>query len=195
MDQRMTEVIIGAEAVVDICADTVVKRRVAKRYRATEIDTKLRKERTRLEAKIQSEARRAGVPTPIIQAVEGFEITMERIKGSAVRFAINEIIAEQVGEILCALHRAGIVHGDPTTRNMIFSSGKVFLIDFGLSCYDKSIEARGVDAHVFFQALEASHENFLSLKSAFILGYAKRCPDVHQILDKVQEIKERGRYL
>jgi Kae1-associated kinase Bud32 len=195
MDQRVIERIIGAEAVVDICADSVLKRRVAKKYRTTEIDAKLRKERTRLEAKIQSDARRAGVPTPIIQAVEGFEITMERIKGSAVRFAISEKIAEQVGEMLCALHQAGIVHGDPTTRNMIFSSGKVFLIDFGLACYDTSVEARGVDVHVFFQALEASHENFISMKSAFILGYAKRCPDAQQILDKVHQIKRRGRYL
>jgi Kae1-associated kinase Bud32 len=195
MDQRITEVIIGAEAVVDICPDSVVKRRVAKKYRTTELDTRLRKERTKLEAKIQSEARRAGVPTPIIKAIDGFEITMERIKGPAVRFAISETIVEQVGEMLCALHEAGIVHGDPTTRNMLFSSKKVFLIDFGLACYDKSIEARGVDVHVFFQALDASHENFNSLKNAFILGYAKRCPDVQQILDKVEEIKERGRYL
>jgi Kae1-associated kinase Bud32 len=195
MDQRVIERIIGAEAVVDICDDFVLKRRVAKKYRTPEIDAKLRKERTRLEAKIQSEARRAGVPTPIIQAVEGFEITMERIKGSAVRFAISETIAEQVGEMLCALHQAGIVHGDPTTRNMIFSSGKVFLIDFGLACYDTSVEARGVDVHVFFQALEASHENFISIKSAFILGYAKKCPDAQQILDKVHQIKRRGRYL
>jgi TP53 regulating kinase and related kinases len=195
MDQRVIERIIGAEAVVDICDDFVLKRRVVKKYRTTEIDAKLRKERTRLEAKIQSEARRAGVRTPIIQAVEGFEITMERIKGSAVRFAINETIAEQVGEMLCALHQAGIVHGDPTTRNMIFSSGKVFLIDFGLACYDTSVEARGVDVHVFFQALEASHENFISIKSAFILGYAKKCRDAQQILDKVHEIKRRGRYL
>lgn len=195
MDQRLIERIIGAEAAVDICDNSVVKRRVVKKYRMAEIDTKLRKERTKLEAKIQSEARRTGVPTPIIQGVEGFEITMERIKGSAVRFSINETIAEQVGEMLCALHQAGIVHGDPTTRNMIFSLGKVFLIDFGLACYDTSVEARGVDVHVFFQALEASHENFISMKRAFILGYASRCPDAQQILDKVEEIKRRGRYL
>jgi Kae1-associated kinase Bud32 len=195
MDQGVAEVVTGAEASVYIRAHSVVKKRVPKKYRATELDTKLRKERTRLEAKIQSEARRAGVPTPIIQAVDGFDITMERIEGPPVRSVINEAIAERVGEVVCTLHSAGIAHGDPTTRNMIVSSGRVYLIDFGLASYDRSLEARGVDVHVFFQTLEASHENFHKLENAFLAGYTKKCRNAAQILGKVQEIKERGRYL
>src|SRR5512136_1273182 len=188
MDQGIAEVVTGAEAAVYIRAHSVVKKRVPKKYRATELDTKLRKERTRLEAKIQSEARRAGVPTPIIQAVDAFDITMERIEGPPVRFVINEAIAEQVGEVLCALHSAGIAHGDPTTRNMIVSSGRVYLIDFGLASYDRSLEARGVDVHVFFQTLEATDDRFPALKDAFIAGYARNCSDAGLILEKVNEI-------
>jgi Kae1-associated kinase Bud32 len=195
MDQVIAEVVIGAEAAVYVQDRFVIKKRVPKKYRAAELDIKLRKERTKLEAKIQSEARKAGVPTPIIHSVDGFDITMERIEGPPVRFVINEAIAERVGEVLCTLHSAGIIHGDPTTRNMIFSSGRVYLIDFGLASYDRSLEARGVDVHVFFQSLEASHENFDALKNAFLVGYAKKCRDASQILGKVEEIKARGRYL
>jgi Kae1-associated kinase Bud32 len=195
MDQGVADVVTGAEAAIYFRAHSVTKKRVPKGYRAAELDTKLRKERTKLEAKIQSDARRAGVPTPIIQAVDSFSITMERIEGPPVRFVINEAIAEQVGEVLCTLHSAGIAHGDPTTRNMIVASRRVYLIDFGLASYDRSLEARGVDVHVFFQCLEASHDNFHALKNAFVAGYAKKCRDAEQILCKVQEIKGRGRYL
>ncbi len=195
MDRDTLEVVKGAEAVVALRGHSVVKQRVPKDYRIVELDTKLRRERTRLEAKIQSDARRAGVPTPIIEAVDGFSITMERIEGSPVHSVMNEAVAEDVGAVLCALHSAGIVHGDPTTRNMILSAGRVYLIDFGLSSYDRSLEARGVDVHVFFQTLEATDDRFPTLKEAFLAGYARNCSDAALILEKVNEIKERGRYL
>jgi N6-L-threonylcarbamoyladenine synthase/protein kinase Bud32 len=195
MDQGIVELVTGAEAAVYIRAYSVTKKRVSKRYRTAELDIKLRKERTKSEAKIQSEARKAGVPTPIIQEVDGFDITMERIEGSSVHSVINETIAEQIGEVLCTLHSAGIAHGDPTTRNMIVSQKRVYLIDFGLASYDRSLEARGVDVHVFFQSLEASHENYRALEKAFLAGYNKRCLDAEQVLAKVEEITGRGRYL
>jgi Kae1-associated kinase Bud32 len=195
MDQGITEVIIGAEAAVYIRAHSVTKKRVPKKYRTAELDIKLRKERTKNEAKIQSEARKAGVPTPIIQEVDGFDITMERIEGSPVHSVINETIAEQIGEVLCTLHLAGMAHGDPTTRNMIVSHKRIYLIDFGLASYDRSLEARGVDFHVFFQSLEASYEKYRALKKAFLTGYSKKCLDAEQVLSKVEEIKGRGRYL
>jgi Kae1-associated kinase Bud32 len=195
LDRKKLDVVTGAEAVIYLRPRSVIKKRIAKRYRITELDTKLRKERTKLEAKIQCDARRAGVPTPIIRAIEGFSITMERINGPSVRLVMSEPVAEKIGQTLCALHLAGIVHGDPTTRNMILSDERVYLIDFGLSAYDRSLEARGVDVHVFFQTLEASHQNFDSLKKAFLAGYSDKCSDCRQVLEKVKEIKERGRYL
>lgn len=195
MDQGIVKVVTGAEAEVYVQAHSVIKKRIPKKYRAEELDIKLRKERTKSEAKIQSEARKAGVPTPIIQEVDGFDITMERIEGPPVGSVVNETIAEQIGEVLCTLHSAGIAHGDPTARNMIVSYSRVYLIDFGLASHDRSLEARGVDVHVFFQSLEASHENYRALKKAFLAGYAKKCRDAEQVHAKVEEIKGRGRYL
>lgn len=195
MDRDTVGVVRGAEAVVAVCGHSVVKKRIPKDYRITELDTKLRRERTRLEARIQSDARRAGVPTPIIEAVDAFSITMERIEGPSVNTVLDEALAEDIGAMLCALHSAGIVHGDPTTRNMILSAERVYLIDFGLSSYDQSLEARGVDVHVFFQTLEATHDKFPALRDAFLAGYAKKCSNAALILEKVNEIRERGRYL
>ncbi len=195
MDQQLIETTVGAEARVSIYDDLVVKERVPKRYRITALDDKLRKERTRLEARIQSDARRNGVPTPIIIDVTNHTIVMERIRGNLVHEVINESIAEQVGEVLCRLHSSEIAHGDPTTRNMIVAAGRIYLIDFGLAYYDGGLEARGVDVHVFFQTLEAMYDNPQPLKDAFIRGYSKRCPDAARVTDRVEEIKLRGRYL
>ncbi len=195
MDQRLVDEVVGAEAKVSIYADVVIKERVPKGYRNMALDEKLRKERTKLEARIQSDARRGGVSTPIILDVDDYTICMERVKGDLVHLVINESIAEQVGETLCRLHASGIAHGDPTTRNMIHSAGRIYLIDFGLAYYDGGVEARGVDVHVFFQTLDATFDTAQRLKEAFLRGYARHCSDAMRVVDRVEEIKLRGRYL
>ncbi len=195
MDQQLIETTIGAEAVVSIYADAVVKERVPKAYRVKALDEKLRKERTKLEARLQSDARRGGVSTPMIVDIADYTIVMERVTGELVHDVINERIAEQVGEMLSRLHAWGIAHGDPTTRNMIVSEGRVYLIDFGLAYYDGGVEARGVDVHVFFQTLGAMYEDAALLREAFLRGYGKHCSDAAQVVDRVEAIRLRGRYL
>ncbi len=55
MDRDTLEVVTGAEAVVVLHGHSVVKQRVPKDYRIAEPDTKLRRERNRLEVKIQAD--------------------------------------------------------------------------------------------------------------------------------------------
>ena len=93
------------------------------------------------------------------------------------------------------LHRGGIVHGDLTTSNMIFSHGKICLIDFGLSFYEKTVEAQGVDVHVYFQTLESTYDQPEELMEAFVTGYTQTYPQAEAVLQRVKEIKARGRYL
>ena len=60
----------GAEAVVSSVIfdgrESVLKERARKNYRVSELDKKLRSQRTRSEAKITGEARRAGIKTAAI---------------------------------------------------------------------------------------------------------------------------------
>ncbi len=195
MDTGLVETTIGAEARVFISANVVVKERVPKGYRIKALDDRLRRERTRLEARLQADARHGGVPTPIILDIGEYTICMERVPGDLVHEIINERIAEQIGEMAGRLHSSGIVHGDLTTRNMMLASGRVYLIDFGLACYDSGVEARGVDVHVFFQTLEAMYDHAQLFKDAFLRGYARRCSDAARVVDRVAAIKLRGRYL
>jgi Kae1-associated kinase Bud32 len=184
----------GAEAVIALEGDTIIKTRVIKRYRLKEIDETLRRERTRTEARLISEARRCGVPTPIIKDITDFEIKMEYINGDPLKNVITPALCEQTGEIVGKLHSCGLVHGDLTTSNIIFMGGKLFLIDFGLAYIDSTLEARGVDIHVLFQTFESTHEGHEELIEAFKKGYSRKLIGADEVIKRVKEIESRGRY-
>ena len=186
-----------AEAIVEIVGNLVYKRRIEKRYRVPKLDERLRRERTKSEAKLISEARRNGVPTPVVFDVNEYTLVMERIRGTLARNLITEQISERIGEHVGILHKNSIIHGDLTTSNIIVeqSSGRIYLIDFGLAFVDTSTEARGVDVHVFFQSLKGTHEAYERLRAAFINGYTRTAPQAAQVLNRVTEIERRGRYM
>lgn len=184
----------GAEAVISLHGNTIIKTRVSKRYRLKEIDNILRRERTRTEARLISEARRCGVPTPIIKDVTDFEIKMEYIDGNPLKNVITPALCELAGEIVGKLHSCGLVHGDLTTSNIIFMGGKLFLIDFGLAYIDSTLESRGVDIHVLFQTFESTHEGHEELIEAFKIGYSRTLPAADEVIKRVKEIESRGRY-
>ncbi len=186
-----------AEAIVELKGDLVYKRRIAKQYRVKELDKRIRKERTKSEAKLISQARRKGVPTPIIFDVHDHELVMERIEGDLAREVIDVAISERIGELVGILHRNGIIHGDLTTSNIIVGHDKIiYFIDFGLAFIESSVETKGVDVHVFFQSLRGTHESHDRLKESFITGYKRSFPNAAaQVLKRVAEIERRGRYI
>ncbi len=185
----------GAEAVVEIGAEDVVKRRVSKCYRNPALDRRLITERTRAEARLIATARRAGVPTPVIRDVTPDTIVMERVAGDLLKYVTTPANVSLAGEAVGRLHGAGIVHGDLTTSNMIIRDRQCVLIDFGLASTSPEVEGRGVDLHVFFQTLESTTENFEELKAAFIEGYAGAFPGADDVLSREHEVELRGRYL
>ena len=190
-----SRVVQCAEAIVDIRQDKVYKRRIPKGYRIKELDERIRRERTKFEAKIMKEARKLGVPTPIVLDCWHTTITMEYIDGTPLKDCISEEYCKRAGELVGRLHSGEIIHGDLTTSNMIVTEGdRLYLIDFGLSFYEQTIEARGVDLHVFFQTLRGSHEGYDDLISAFKRGYQASFDQAESVLARVAEIELRGRY-
>jgi TP53 regulating kinase-like protein len=187
-----------AEAIVELRGDRVYKRRIEKRYRVRALDLRLRRERTKSEAKLLSEARRRGVPTPIVLDVDVDDsvLVLERLEGALAREVITEALSERIGELVGVLHQSGVIHGDLTTSNLIAGKdGRMYFIDFGLAFVDSSTEARGVDVHVFFQSLAGTHESYEQLKAAFSQGYQRTFPQARQVLTRVEEIERRGRYV
>jgi len=196
----------GAESIIYL--DTfdnqrvLVKERIPKKYRIKEIDEKLRKERTKKEVKLLTEARKFGVETPPLLDVSETKIVMQFIDGKTVKEIFysakeNEVekISKQIGKIVGLLHSNGIIHGDLTTSNMILKDGEIFVIDFGLGEFSKKIEDQGVDLNLLEEAVKATHFKLYQLIWKNIIeAYKKEYKSANEVLLKVKEIEKRARY-
>ncbi|ELY51331.1 bifunctional N(6)-L-threonylcarbamoyladenine synthase/serine/threonine protein kinase [Natronorubrum bangense] len=202
-----TGTVQGAEALVDLEPDAgrVTKRRVSKTYRHPELDDRLRRERTTLEARLTSLARRAGVPTPVLTDVDPIDarLEFEYVGEADLRDGLSVERVRDVGCHLARLHRAGFVHGDPTTRNVRVGRTKrpsrdgdcerTFLIDFGLGYHTDHIEDYAMDLHVFDQSLVGTATDPTPLREAVREGY--REVGEHRVLERLEDVEGRGRYV
>jgi N6-L-threonylcarbamoyladenine synthase/protein kinase Bud32 len=186
-------VVRGAEATVEVGPDDVVKHRVTKGYRHPELDGRLRTERTRSEARTTSEARRVGVPTPVVTDVDDVEasLVLERVGRADLREALSSETVRTVGRHLARLHGAGLVHGDPTPRNVRVGE-RTYLIDFGLAYYSEDPEDHAMDLHAFEQSLTGTADDADQLRTAVEAAY--REAGEAAVLDRLREIEGRGRY-
>jgi TP53 regulating kinase-like protein len=185
----------------------IVKHRISKRYRVSELDKQLRESRTALEAKLLADAKKAGTPTPTIFEVDrvGMRIVMGFIEGKQVKLVLDKLessarrrLCKLIGRQVAKLHRAGIVHGDLTTSNMILNrEGKVYFVDFGLGEYNPSLEARGVDLHLLKRALQSIHFRITDeAYRAVLAGYKREFGEgANEVIKRVEEIERRGRYV
>jgi len=198
----------GAEAILYFDSfegrKVLVKERIKKYYRISQLDETLRKTRTKKELTLLREARRFGVQTPQVINVEesGHKIIMEFVEGRLVKDFLNfasrrdvEEICFKIGESIGKLHSGGIIHGDLTTSNMIIKGGNIFFIDFGLGDFSKKIEDQGVDLNLLQEALKSTHYKILNLCwENIVKGYKKEYKDANKVLKKVEEIEARARY-
>ncbi|MFC6989644.1 bifunctional N(6)-L-threonylcarbamoyladenine synthase/serine/threonine protein kinase [Haloplanus sp. GCM10025708] len=184
----------GAEAVVTIRPDRVVKRRLPKEYRHPELDARLRRERTVSEARLTSEARRNGVPTPLVYDVDVPEATLalQHVGHADLAAALATDRARTVGRHLATLHGAGVVHGDPTTRNVRVGDDRTYLVDFGLGYHTGHVEDHAMDLHVFEGSVRGTADDPDPLVAAFEEGYA--AVGAEAALNRLREIEGRGRY-
>lgn len=201
-----TDTLMGAEAEVSACdylgLEAMRKSRPAKAYRRPELDVRIRSSRTRSEARIMQEARRAGVRTPCIYDVdpEDWSITMERIDGPSVKNLLDsgkcdaEQVCRLVGETVAKLHSAGICHGDLTTSNMLYEDGRICLIDFSMGCTKATMEDIGVDVRLLERAFTSAHIGLEKEFEALMETYYANVPDPDAVKKKVEDIRNRGRY-
>ncbi|ELY80978.1 bifunctional N(6)-L-threonylcarbamoyladenine synthase/serine/threonine protein kinase [Natrinema gari] len=186
----------GAEAVVDLepGAGRVTKRRRAKTYRHPALDERLRTERTTLEARLTSLARREGVPTPVLSDVDPHEarLALEYVGDRDLQAELSPARVRAVGRHLARLHRAGVVHGDPTTRNVRVDAERTYLIDFGLGYHTDHVEDYAMDLHVFDQSLVGTADDPAPLREAVREGY--RAVGTERVLERLRDIEGRGRY-
>ncbi len=181
--------------------DIIIKKRVKKSYRLPELDEKIRKTRVRKEGRLLSEAKKFGVPVPIIYDLneDKTELVMQYFHGMRVMDCIEEGIdvnLQKIGEYIGKFHDAKISHGDLTTSNILYNDQKdeYCFIDFSLGEKESSNEYLGVDLHLLREALVSVHDEPLDLFERVLSGHKETCDEHEEIKSWVEKLEKRGRY-
>lgn len=185
--------------------DVVVKKRLPKAYRIPEIDNKIRKLRTKSEAKILSHAKASGIITPILYDIDLVDksITMSKIEGRIVKDIIDDVtddarkeLSYRIGEYIADIHELDIIHGDLTTSNMLIdNNNQLVFIDFGLSYYSNLIEDKADDLLVLKKSIKSvDYDVALETFNWILESYLEYSDNSDDIRDKIEEIEHRGRY-
>lgn len=114
----------------------------------------------------------------------------------------------RVGNTIGGLHKAGVVHGDLTTSNLMLRSsapgmengptgipmeGDVVLIDFGLASHSTQDEDRAVDLYVLERAIASTHPRSEPLFDSLLEGYRESQRGATSTLKRLEEVRLRGR--
>lgn len=210
----------AAEAKIFSNKNKIIKERTKKSYRLPILDEKLRKQRTKKEAKLL-EKLQSIIPVPKIIHSSNYEITMQKIQGKKLSESLDKLknsseTCKEIGKNIAKLHDEGIIHGDLTTSNMILSnktrqrsrpissnsvgqaggeeSPQVVFIDFGLSFHSNKIEDKAVDLHLIKQALEAKHYKHAEKFFAQVLKGYKSSKNFSLVIKQLEKVERRGRY-
>jgi Kae1-associated kinase Bud32 len=203
----------GAEATVRAVEwmglPAMLKEREPKRYRPKALDERLRKERTRTEARLLVDARRLGVRTPMVYDLDlaKHRIVLERLEGPTLKQLLEDpaqpiatlsAAVRSFGAALGRLHAGGIAHGDLTSSNVIFPAGPTeppALLDLSMGTRNAGVEELGIDLHLVEEDLKALHPKADALHRAFLEGYAAGNPSgADPVRARAKAIKGRVRY-
>ena len=196
MKQQISQ---GAEAKLFLDGNSVIKDRFKKTYRIEEIDSRLRKSRTKREAKILDKLAAIGFPAPkLVESDEKSILTMQKIEGPRVRDILEKSdyikLSEEIGKKIAILHNNNIIHGDLTTSNMLLNK-EIYFIDFGLSFLSWKIEDMAVDLHLLKQALESKHYRvWEKCFDAALKAYQMESKQGKDVLKRLETVEKRGRY-
>lgn len=123
-------------------------------------------------------------------------------------------LMRRIGSSVGALHRAGVVHGDLTTSNLMLRpvgvaspptgedegedgsvdmDGEVVLIDFGLAAQSAQDEDRAVDLYVLERAFGSSHPHTEQFFEEVLKGYRESFKGAATALKRLEDVRMRGR--
>ncbi|KAL3647850.1 hypothetical protein CASFOL_008818 [Castilleja foliolosa] len=188
---------------------SIIKERFSKKYRHPSLDSKITLRRLNAEARCTVKARKLGVSTPALYAVDHLvhSLTFEFVEGPAVKdifldFGSRGIVEErlddiatQIGNAIAKIHDGGLIHGDLTTSNMLIrnKTNQLVLIDFGLSFTSTLPEDKAVDLYVLERALLSMHSSCGNVMDKILKAYRKSSKQWCSTLNKLAQVRQRGR--
>ena len=181
----------------------------------SELDEKIRKQRTKNEIKLLIKANNI-INTPRILDINNsskknstdigkYKFKLQFINGKKLSDNLDNLkikeqkqICRQIGVDIAKLHDNNIIHGDLTTSNMILvkdlNEDKIYFIGFGLGFTSLKVEDKAVDLHLLKQALEAKHyQQCEKLFQAVLKGYSLS-KNEKAVLERFNAVEKRGRY-
>jgi N6-L-threonylcarbamoyladenine synthase/protein kinase Bud32 len=203
----------GAEAqIIQINSKTLKKVRVAKPYRISQIDDRLRKARNKREFKVLKKLFEENINVPEVFDVDEKEVsfTFEFIKGENLKYVLDKGLLFKAFDNIIKIHNLDVVHGDLTTLNMLVKDDKaissadaqernenevsrVYLIDFGLSEFSIKVEDKAVDLNLFFNCIKNEHPELAIEKAKLIKMYCDKVSKGKEIVKRLENIEGRGR--
>ncbi|HLC73645.1 MAG TPA: KEOPS complex kinase/ATPase Bud32 [Candidatus Nanoarchaeia archaeon] len=193
----------GAESIIYLENNEIIKHRIKKNYRIEEIDIKKRKYPTRNEAKLLEKAKDLGVNVPSINKIDEkeFKLHLSYVDGKIIKDYIDNLneedvkkIFNEIGKEIAKLHDGNIIHGDLTTANFILKDNKIYIIDFGLGFISEKVEDKAVDLRVLKQALESKHSGISTLAfEEFLNGYSSS-NNCEKVVKRLGLVSLRGKY-
>ena len=187
----------------------LVKERDLKSYRPKALDERIRRERTRNEARLLVDARRLGVRTPMIYDVDlhRHRLTIEELPGPTLRQLLEDpavapedlpVAVRAFGHALGVLHAGSIAHGDLTSSNVLFPEGPrgaPAFLDLSMGTRSPGLEELGIDLHLVEEDLKALSGRSDALVRAFHEGYAEGNPGgARDVRARAKVIRGRVRY-
>nr|POF08146.1 ekc/keops complex subunit bud32 [Quercus suber] len=214
--------------------NAALKVRPKKTWRHPSLDKKLTRARVLAEARVLAKCRRDGVPVPAVLGLdwEAGWCAMEWIEGGSIKAVVRawdesvkkgedasesdlKTLLAKIGQVVGQLHRAGVVHGDLTTSNMMLRptttshqtpadgmdgladssfDGQVVLIDFGLATQGVHDEDRAVDLYVLERAFGSTHPRQEHFFEEVLAAYGKEMGKSGRlVLRKLEDVRMRGR--
>uniref|UniRef100_A0A914HDY4 18S rRNA aminocarboxypropyltransferase n=1 Tax=Globodera rostochiensis TaxID=31243 RepID=A0A914HDY4_GLORO len=215
----------GAEARLFSCIflrrRAVLKERFVKKYRNSELDSRLTKERTRAELKAILKCQEIGIRVPSVFFVDPLKsrIIFEQISSAdgcdrapTAKHFLDKLQGEtnteqfrnqmanfgrEFGKVLRTMHGANLIHGDLTTSNVLVLRPfpiELALIDFGLAQFTSKAEDKAVDLYVLERAIRSAHIDMGCLMDEILTCYLDdEDADVKAVLHKLEEVRRRGR--
>lgn len=182
----------------------VLKQRGPKAYRIAELETAIARGRMRNEARLLRRAREAGVGAPAVLDAdpEAQTLVLEYLGRRALREGFDTLpgpqrrqAARAVGKAVGRLHKAGIIHGDLTTSNIIMKGGAVHILDFSLGQVGDRLEERAVDLKAFKDSFAATHLPHAADFGLVLAGYrAVLGTPGARVVAHIRKIERRRRY-
>ena len=80
------------------------------------------------------------------------------------------------------------------TRMILTEDGRLCLIDFSMGASLIGVEDMGVDLRLLERGFTSAHPDIKDAYGYITEAYCREKTGAQEVLDKVQEIKDRGRY-